>query len=207
MSLYKFVSNERPTLGVEIELNLVDRETMALRSGVLAILEDLPPELELSVKPELFQCYLEINSKICQNVGEAESDLGEKLRVVRQLAARRGLHLHWGGTHPFSPLARPASNAQRTLSQSDQPAARNGPPAGDLWITRPRRRRLGDKAIMICDRILQHLPTLLAPLGQQSLLARPADRIAFPAQQDHGDPAHRRVTAAYAQLVRVYLAP
>ncbi len=34
MSLYKFVSNDRPTLGVEIELNLVDSQTMALRSGV-----------------------------------------------------------------------------------------------------------------------------------------------------------------------------
>ena len=30
MNPYKFVSNPRPTLGVEIELNLVDSQTMAL---------------------------------------------------------------------------------------------------------------------------------------------------------------------------------
>jgi len=162
VSLYKFVSNERPTIGVEVELNLVDHQTMALRSGVLDILKDLPPELELSVKPELFQCYLEINSKICQNVGEAESDLEEKLRVVRQLAARRGLRLHWGGTHPFS-------------RWQDQEVTPNERYLDLIGLLQETARRLvtfglhvhvgvdsGDKAIMICDRILQHLPTLLA---------------------------------------------
>jgi carboxylate-amine ligase len=156
------VSNERPTLGVEIELNLVDSQTMALRSGVLPILKDVPPELELSVKPELFQSYLEINSKICENVAEAESDLTEKLRVVRQLAARQGLRLHWGGTHPFS----------RWQEQEVTPNERY---LNLIELLQETARRLvtfglhvhvgvdsGDKAIMICDRILQHLPTLLA---------------------------------------------
>ncbi|HKI21060.1 MAG TPA: YbdK family carboxylate-amine ligase [Isosphaeraceae bacterium] len=162
MSLYKFVSNERPTLGVEIELNLVNSQTMALQSGVLDILKEVPPELESSVKPELFQSYLEINSKICQNVAEAQSDLVEKLRVVRQLAARRGLRLHWGGTHPFS-------------RWQDQEVTPNERYLDLIDLLQETARRLvtfglhvhvgvdsGDKAIMICDRILQHLPTLLA---------------------------------------------
>ena len=38
MSLYKFVANQRPSLGVEIELNLVDGQTMALRSAISEIL-------------------------------------------------------------------------------------------------------------------------------------------------------------------------
>jgi len=162
VSLYKFVTNERPTLGVEIELNLVDSQTMALRSGVLEILNDLPPELEQSVKPELFQSYLEINSKVCQNVAEAESDLTEKLRVVRQLAARRGMRLHWGGTHPFS----------RWQEQEVTPNERY---LNLIELLQETARRLvtfglhvhvgvdsGDKAIMVVDRIFQHLPTLLA---------------------------------------------
>src|SRR5262249_19700719 len=81
LSHYKFASNERPTLGVEIELNLVDSQTMALRSGVSQILQGLPAELENSVKPELFQCYVEINSKICEDVGEAEADLTRKIQL------------------------------------------------------------------------------------------------------------------------------
>ena len=52
---HKFVSNKRPTLGVEIELNVVDSQTMALRSGVTQILSELPRDLETAVKLELFQ--------------------------------------------------------------------------------------------------------------------------------------------------------
>ena len=63
LSLYKFVSNRYPSLGVEIELNLVDSQTMALRSGVSQILSEVPAELESSVKPELFQCYIELNTQ------------------------------------------------------------------------------------------------------------------------------------------------
>jgi carboxylate-amine ligase len=58
---YRFTSNKRPTIGVELELNLVDCESMALKSGLNQILEDLPEGLKDSVKPELFQCYIEIN--------------------------------------------------------------------------------------------------------------------------------------------------
>jgi carboxylate-amine ligase len=161
VSLYKFVSNERPSLGVEIELNLVDCQTMALRSGILDILQAVPPELESSIKPELFQSYLEINTKICQDVAEAERDLSEKIRVVRELAARHGMLLHWGGTHPFS----------RWQEQEVTPNERYRKLIDLLQET---ARRLvtfglhvhvgvdsGDKAIMICDRILQYLPTLL----------------------------------------------
>ena len=42
VSLFKFVANERPSLGVEIELNLVDSQTMALRSAISEILAELP---------------------------------------------------------------------------------------------------------------------------------------------------------------------
>ena len=78
MSPYKFVCNERPTLGVEIELNLVDSQTMALRSGAIQVLSEVPPNLEGSIKPELLQCYVELNTKVCQDVAEVESDLAAK---------------------------------------------------------------------------------------------------------------------------------
>jgi carboxylate-amine ligase len=162
VSLYKFVVNERPTLGVEIELNLVDRQTTALRSGVLPILGDLPKELQDSVKPELLQCYLEINTRVCQDVAEVEQDLAEKLQVVREIAAGHGLQLFWSGTHPFSPW-------------QDQQVSPNERYHSLIELLQETARRLvtfglhvhvgvdsGDKAIMICDRIMQHLPTLLA---------------------------------------------
>lgn len=102
MPPYKFASNARPTVGVEIELNLVDSQTMALRSGVTQILDEMPATLENAVKPELFQCYIEINTSVCQSVADVERDLSEKIKIVAGIALRQGLRLFWSGTHPFS---------------------------------------------------------------------------------------------------------
>jgi carboxylate-amine ligase len=162
LSLYKFVSNDRPTLGVEIELNLVDNQSMALRSGVSQVLSDVPAELKGSVKPELLQCFVELNTKVCHNVAEAELDLTRKIQVVGDIARRHGLCLFWSGTHPFS----------RWQDQEVTPDERYFGLIDGLQETARRLLTFGmhvhvgvdsgDKAIMVCDRIMQHLPTLLA---------------------------------------------
>ena len=162
MSPYMFVPSPGPTLGVEIELNLVDAQTLALRSGVAAILASLPPELRASVKPEIFQCCLEINTAICRDVAEVERDLTAKIKLVQQVARDQGMRLYWGGTHPFS-------------RWQDQEVTCNERYLGQVDLLQETARRLvtfglhvhvgldsGDKAIMICDRILPHLPMLLA---------------------------------------------
>ncbi len=162
MSLFKFIANERPSLGVEIELNLVNNQTMALRSAITRILAELPPELGDSVKPELLQCYLEINTKVCNDVDEVRLDLERKLQAVREIVARLDLRLFWSATHPFS-------------RWQDQEVTPNERYYGLIDLLQETARRLvtfglhvhvgvnsGDKAIMICDRIMQHLPTLLA---------------------------------------------
>jgi glutamate---cysteine ligase / carboxylate-amine ligase len=162
VTLYTFAHNERPTIGVEIELCLVDSQTMALRSAIAQILRELPQELEGSVKPEIFQCYVELNTKVCRDVAEAQYDLARKIQVVGEIALRHGLRLFWSGTHPFSPWQ----------NQDITPDARY---ENLIDLLQETARRIvtfglhvhvgvdtGDKAIMICDRILQHLPTLLA---------------------------------------------
>ena len=140
----------------------MDAQTLALRSGVTPIMESLPPELHGSVKPELFQCYLEINTAICRDVAEVERDLTAKIKVVEQAARNQGMRLYWGGTHPFS-------------RWQDQEVTRDDRYLGLIDLLQETARRLvtfglhvhvgldsGDKAIMICDRIMQHLPMLLA---------------------------------------------
>lgn len=49
-----FHGNDRPTLGVELELQLVDQETMGLKSAILDLMEQLPEGCEWA-KPELMQ--------------------------------------------------------------------------------------------------------------------------------------------------------
>lgn len=162
MTALQFTHNDYPTLGVELELQLVDTQTMELRSCISEILAGIGPEMEGSIKPELMQCYLEINTGICRTVDEAGEDLTRKLRLVQDLAAECSAQLFWAATHPFS----------RWADQKITPDERY---KGLVELLQDMARRLvtfglhvhvgvdsGDKAIMICDRILRHLPALLA---------------------------------------------
>ncbi len=122
----------------------------------------MPAELQGSVKPELLQCYVELNTKICDDVAEADQDLTWKIRAVGEIACRHGLRLFWSGTHPFS----------RWQEQEVTPNERYYDLINGLQETARRLLTFGlhvhvgvdsgDKAIMVCDRIMQHLPTLLA---------------------------------------------
>src|SRR3954468_10688038 len=87
----QFRANSRPTLGVELELQLVDASTMMLRCGVDSLLAELPAALADSVKREFHSCCVEVSTDVCGNVEEVRRDLKAKLRRVASAAAHRGL--------------------------------------------------------------------------------------------------------------------
>jgi YbdK family carboxylate-amine ligase len=105
-----FVSSERCSLGVEVELELVDRASRELRSGATEILaalgEGRPGGEHPKAKHELLESTVEIITGICQTVGEAKEDLAGTLAEVRAEAGRHGLELMCSGTHPFSDWAK-----------------------------------------------------------------------------------------------------
>ncbi len=162
MSKIVFNSNAKPTIGVELELGLVDAETMDLSSSVDRVLAALPVGQENFFKPELMQSFLEINTGICETVAEAEADLREKIIALERVTDAVGLRLWWGATHPFSKWL-------------DQRVTENDRYRQLVDLLQELARRLvtfglhvhvgvdsGDKSVMICDRIMRHLPTLLA---------------------------------------------
>jgi len=204
---YAFKGNATHTLGVEIELQVVDRETLALSNSVQQILDRVPERWTDQIKPELMQSYCEFNSGICTTVNDVKRDLGEKLEWSRGVAEELGLNLCWGGTHPFSPWS----------EQIYSPGERYE------WLTRAMRdisRRLvvfglhvhvgvntGDKAIQLCDRLLRHLPTLLAlstnsPMwnGRDTGLASYRSKV-MEALPTAGLPYHMRNWSEYVWLV------
>ena len=105
---------------------------------------------------------MELNTKICRDVAEADQDLTTKIRVVGDIARSHGLRFFWSGTHPFS----------LWQDQEVTPDERYFDLINGLQETARRLLTFGlhvhvgvdsgDKAIMVCDRIMQHLPTLLA---------------------------------------------
>jgi glutamate---cysteine ligase / carboxylate-amine ligase len=157
-----FASNAQPTLGVEIELALVDHQTMALRSAILPILERLPEKAREGVKPELFQCTLEINSGVCKTVDDAGKDLLAKLKPVQQAADEEGIRLLWAGSHPFSRWRDQEispTDRYQNLIELFQDTVRQAVTFGlhvHVGVDS------GEKAILICNRLTEHLPLLLA---------------------------------------------
>jgi carboxylate-amine ligase len=161
MEKLHFNQNDRPTIGVELELGLVDNRTMALSSSIHELLEALETS-GTEFKPELMQCCLEINTDVCETVSQAEVDLKAKICQVERVADQLGLQLWWGATHPFS-------------QWRDQHITPNQRYHDLVNLLQEMARRLitfglhvhvgvdsGDKAVMICDRMMRHLPTLLA---------------------------------------------
>jgi carboxylate-amine ligase len=100
-----FTPNPRSTLGVEMELHLVDAATGELVSASNEILEEMgvghPEGAHPKAKHELFQSTVEIITGVCETPEEAGDDLRTTMAELRASAARRGLTLVSSGTHPF----------------------------------------------------------------------------------------------------------
>ena len=162
MTKMSFNSNDEPTLGVEIELALVDEQTMALSSSIHEVIARVPEALHGSIKPELMQCYLEISTDVCRTVAAVETDLREKIQIVERVTDEIGLRLYWTGTHPFSLW----SEQEVTPNERYEVLLKILQDMGRQLVTFGLHVHVGvnsgDKAIMICDRIMRHLPTLLA---------------------------------------------
>jgi carboxylate-amine ligase len=101
-----FKASERCTLGVEVELQLVDQVTRELVSAATPILDEIGAGHadggHPKAKHELFECCIELNTGICHTVAEAHHDLERTLKEVVDAAAARHLRVMSAGSHPFS---------------------------------------------------------------------------------------------------------
>ena len=104
-----FASSPTSSVGVEMELELVDRETRELRSGATEILTELGAgraEGHPNAKHELLESCVEIITNVCSTVGEARNDLAGTLAEVTAAASAGGMDVMCSGTHPFSQWSR-----------------------------------------------------------------------------------------------------
>jgi len=152
---------EDHTVGVELELQLVDAKTLELVPRASQIIESLDG-LAGSVKHELMRSNLEVISKKCYSVAEAEKDLSQKLVPVLREARRQGVLIAASSTHPFS----------RWQAQSVTPDKRYLELVENLQMVARRFNIFGlhvhvgvrgaERCIYIMNRILYYLPHLLA---------------------------------------------
>ncbi|MCM6777400.1 glutamate--cysteine ligase [Nocardia sp. CDC159] len=99
-------SSPRPTLGVEWEIALVDKQTRNLSNTAAAVFDavgdlrahDGTPQLT----KELLRNTVEIVSGVHNTVGEVVDDLHGTMTAVRRAADTVGVDLFCAGTHPFA---------------------------------------------------------------------------------------------------------
>jgi glutamate---cysteine ligase / carboxylate-amine ligase len=86
------------SLGVEEELFLVDAETLE----VAPVFEQVVPEPDARLKPELFACIVETTTTVCPDADEVLAELTRLRGELRERASSARATAVAVGTHPFA---------------------------------------------------------------------------------------------------------
>jgi glutamate---cysteine ligase / carboxylate-amine ligase len=153
------------SLGVEVELQLVDRTSRGLRSGASEILRRLEKERgepHPKAKNELIESNLELITGVCGTVAEARADLEATLAEVTPVAEGLGLAMLCAGTHPFSEWSAqditPNERYNRLVEEVQWPARR----MAIFGIHTHVGIRSAEKAIAIANALTAYIPHFLA---------------------------------------------
>ena len=93
----------RFTIGVEEEFQIIDPETLELRSHVVQLMSAAVMRgLGDLIKGEMHQSIVETGTKICENVSELRLEMHRTRNELVSAAESTGLHVAAAGTHPFS---------------------------------------------------------------------------------------------------------
>jgi carboxylate-amine ligase len=95
----EFVSSSPGTIGMEMEFQLLDSESLDLVDGILPLMELYPDNPH--IKPEFIQNTVEVCSRICTSVAELEAEMFALVRDLEESCRRLDMRLCSAGTHPF----------------------------------------------------------------------------------------------------------
>lgn len=97
-----FTRSDALTIGVELELQLIDRRTGDLTRGasdLIHLVERKPYPGD--IKPEITESMIEISTKVHREFGSLRDELRAMRDVLIQAADRLDLAIAGGGAHPF----------------------------------------------------------------------------------------------------------
>jgi carboxylate-amine ligase len=157
-----FHASPDEAMGVEIEMQILDRDSGDLAQGAVRILKACEQDKVEGATAELMQSMIEVKTDICKTVDEARDQLFARIRRVRNIASSLGYELSMGGTHPF----------HRTGTSTVYPAERYERIMDRLaWLTYQRVMfglhvhvgvPSGDMAIGAINLLMQYVPHLIA---------------------------------------------
>ena len=157
-----FHGSLEPTIGVELELQILDHDTGDLAPGAVPLLKACAQEGVDGVVAELMQSMIEVKTGICGSVAQVRDELLPRLRKATNIASSLGYALVTSATHPFH---RPSGSVVFPGERYERIVDRLA------WLTYQRvvfglhvhiGVPSGDKAIGVINQLVQYLPHLLA---------------------------------------------
>lgn len=157
-----FKNSRAFTLGVEVELQILDVEHLNLAPKAPEILDMVPMGDRARIKPEFIRSMIEVNTEVCKDVDHVRENLGGLIRLAEELAAKNECLLFAASLHPF------ARHWEQKLS--DHPRyvriMEDLQLIGRRFITQGLHVHVGmsdrNAAIRVCDSLRLYLPILLA---------------------------------------------
>jgi carboxylate-amine ligase len=158
----QFTTSNPFTLGVEIELQILDPKSLNLVPRAPDILSMVPDNLKDRIKPEFIRSMIEVNTEVCSDMEQVKDSLARLIRQAESLAAQNGTLLFATSLHPFSRHSeQELSDHPRYARIMDELQL-----VGRRFITQGLHVHVGmsdrDAAIRVCDSIRLFLPILLA---------------------------------------------
>ena len=94
--------NNKFTLGIEEEYQVLDPETLELTSHEQKIVEEADKLMENQVKAEMHQAVVEVGTDICEDIDDARKQISFLRKNICDIAKSLGYRIGAAGTHPFS---------------------------------------------------------------------------------------------------------
>ena len=160
--MIKFNSSPKPTIGVEIELQLVDENNSDLKNVASRVLADVDKKFTDNIKCELIESMIEINTNICQTIEDVEKDVSTILKHLEDILKNYKASINCTSLHPFALC----KNQIVTDNPRYKRIMKDLQIVGKRFITQGLHVHIGinncEKAIRINNALRIYLPLLLA---------------------------------------------
>ncbi len=158
----QFAQNVHYSIGVEIEFQVLDKESLNLVPLAPVLLKNSPAILRPRITGEFIRSILELQTGICSSVTDVENDLMETCSMAAELAEDNGCLLYAASLHPFAKYADQVVTANERYERiMDELQI-----VGRKFISQGLHVHVGvyngDMAIHVCNAIQPYLPLLLS---------------------------------------------
>ena len=158
----EFHSSLNPTIGVEIELQLVDDNTLDLINISPRVLADVDKNFSNRIKYELFESMIEINTDVCSTIEEVNQDIRQTLHHLEEILKNYKASINCSSLHPFAK----GKNQIVTNNSRYKRIMKDLQIIGTRFITQGLHVHIGiddcEKAIKVNNALRIYLPLLLA---------------------------------------------